>query len=280
MTPLVYVGAAVFAVVWILLLYTIFINPPQAKEIISETAILKTTAVSNTINSLNSLRHSAATFSRKEHVHTPLPYKETLKLLPPPSLDEIKQNMTLYLTTLHTQLNNIAGPKITAQTVWNTFLNVTTSMPMYWNDIHKNAYHIPRKDNSIFVGVVTYRDPYCPMTMKSLFSQAKHPDKLNIILFQQNCFDKICRTGVLKGGIVEDTSSDIDCYIDFCQSKEGIHSNACNTGQIRLFNVNESESLGPYMARYLAVKFYQGEQYYLQIDSHSGIVCMSLCYLV
>ena len=52
----------------------------------------------------------------------------------------------------------------------------------------------------------------------------------------------------------------------------GQRSNACNTGQIRLFNVNESESLGPYMARYLGAKFYQGEQYYLQIDSHSEFV--------
>ena len=35
--------------------------------------------------------------------------------------------------------------------------------------------------------------------------------------------------------------------------------------QVRLYNVNESESLGPYMARYLGAKFYRGEQYYLQV---------------
>ena len=64
----------------------------------------------------------------------------------------------------------------------------------------------------------------------------------------------------------------MDCYKEFCKSPEGIKSNACNTGQVRLFNVNESESLGPYMARYLGSKFYRGEQYYLQIDSHSEFV--------
>ena len=36
--------------------------------------------------------------------------------------------------------------------------------------------------------------------------------------------------------------------------------------------MNESESLGPYMARYMGAKLYQGENYYLQIDSHSEFV--------
>jgi len=66
--------------------------------------------------------------------------------------------------------------------------------------------------------------------------------------------------------------TDVDCYKEFCKSPEGQRSNACVTGQVRLFNVNESESLGPYMARYLGAKFYRGENYYLQIDSHSEFV--------
>jgi hypothetical protein len=48
-------------------------------------------------------------------------------------------------------------------------------------------------------------------------------------------------------GKVEDMAPDVDCYKEFCKSPEGIQSNACNTGQVRLFNVNESESLGPCM---------------------------------
>lgn len=66
--------------------------------------------------------------------------------------------------------------------------------------------------------------------------------------------------------------TDVDCFVEFCQSEEGRASNACNNKQIRLFNVNESESLGPYMARYLSSKFYRGEEFYLQIDSHSEFV--------
>ena len=74
------------------------------------------------------------------------------------------------------------------------------------------------------------------------------------------------------GGVVENAGTDIDCYDEFCASEEGINSNACNTGQVRLYNVNESMSLGPYMARYLGAKFYRGENFYLQIDSHSEFV--------
>jgi [Skp1-protein]-hydroxyproline N-acetylglucosaminyltransferase len=110
------------------------------------------------------------------------------------------------------------------------------------------------------------------MTIKSLYSMAERPDRLFIGLFQQNCFDSSCRTGVLEGGKVQDAPPDVDCYKEFCASEEGIASQACITGQVRLFNVNESESLGPYMARYLGSKFYRGEQYYLQIDSHSEFV--------
>jgi [Skp1-protein]-hydroxyproline N-acetylglucosaminyltransferase len=110
------------------------------------------------------------------------------------------------------------------------------------------------------------------MTLKSLFSQASNPANVFVGLFQQNCFEKVCRTGVLDGGKMEDTGADVNCLDEFCKSPEGQKSGACGNGNIRLFNVNESESLGPYMARYFGSKFYRGEQYYLQIDSHSEFV--------
>ena len=190
----------------------------------------------------------------------------------PPSLEEVRKNMTLYLHTLHHRLASLAGPLVDAESVWDAYLDVTKKMPMTWDDQNKHRVPTQKNDNSIFVSLGTYRDPYCPMTIKSLYSQAKYPEKLFVGLLQQNCFEKTCRTGVLVGGKVEDMAADVDCYKEFCKSPEGQRSNACNTGQIRLFNVNESESLGPYMARYLGGKFYQGEQYYLQIDSHSEFV--------
>lgn len=38
---------------------------------------------------------------------------------------------------------------------------------------------------------------------------------------------------------------------------------------LRVLRINESESLGPAMARYFAAKLWQGEAYYMQIDAHS-----------
>lgn len=192
--------------------------------------------------------------------------------VPPPPLQEIEQNMTRYLHTLHKRLGDLAGPKVEALDVWETFLEVTKSMPMTWDEQNRYRFPKPRKDNSIFVSLGTYRDPYCPMTIKSLYANANHPERLFVGLFQQNCFGPVCRTGVLAGGRVENSGADPDCYKEFCTSKEGIASGACTNGHVRLFNVNESESLGPYMARYLGAKFYRGEQYYLQIDSHSEFV--------
>jgi hypothetical protein len=186
-----------------------------------------------------------------------------------PTLKEVEQNMTLYLRTLHSRLGDIAGPTVDAELAWETFFDVTRSLPMKWDEENRYRFPTPRKDGSIFVSLGTYRDPFCPMTIKSLYDQAENPDKLFIGLFQQNCFGPKCRTGVLVGGKVEDAGPDVNCYIEFCKSPEGQRSNACNNGNVRLFNVNESESLGPYMARYLGSKFYRGEQYYLQIDSHS-----------
>lgn len=192
--------------------------------------------------------------------------------LDPPPIEEVRKNMTIYLQTLHKRLGDLAGPTVTATSAWETFLDVTKSMPMVWDQQNKKRIPKPRNDDSIFVALGTYRDPFCPMTMKSLYSMAKSPEKIFVGLFQQNCFGPVCRTGVLKGGKVENAGPDIDCYVDFCNSVEGINSNACKNGNVRLFNVNESESLGPYMARYLGAKFYGGEQYYLQIDSHSEFV--------
>jgi hypothetical protein len=187
-------------------------------------------------------------------------------------MEEVERNMTLYLTTLHSRLTEIAGPTVTALKAWDTFLDVTKEMPMKWDEENRNRFPQARQDGSIFVSLGTYRDPFCPMTIKSLYDNARYPDRLFVGMFQQNCFGPRCRTGVLKGGIVEDAGPDPDCYVEFCASEEGIRSNACKNGNVHLFNVNESESLGPYMARYLGAKFYRGEQYYLQIDSHSEFI--------
>jgi [Skp1-protein]-hydroxyproline N-acetylglucosaminyltransferase len=190
----------------------------------------------------------------------------------PPPLEEIRHNITEYLSTLHSRLGALAGPRATGLRIWETFLDVTVHSILQWDEQNQQRFPTPRHDNSIFVSVGTYRDEYCPMTLKSLYSQAEFPEKIFVGLFQQNCFEETCTTGVLQNGAIEETGTDVNCYDVFCESKEGIASGACVDNRVRLFNVNESESLGPYMARYFGAKFYRGEEFYLQIDSHSEFV--------
>lgn len=258
--------ALVFCALWCYLLYnTFFISPLDRNTVhVSEVEDNEETPP------LAAVHRQASTFSLRD-----IPFKQPVTSVASadmPPLAEIEANLTTYLHTLHSRLGAIAGPKVQAVNVWETFLDVTSNTLMRWEEQNKHRQPKQRKDKSIFVSLGTYRDPYCPMTIKSLYSMAAHPERLFVGLLQQNCFESQCRTGVLEGGKVEWAGPDVNCYTEFCKSPEGIKSNACNTGQVRLFNVNESESLGPYMARYLGSKFYRGENYYLQIDSHSEFV--------
>lgn len=58
---------------------------------------------------------------------------------------------------------------------------------------------------------------------------------------------------------------DPDSHRLFCESQVG----KAHCGQIRALHMDESESLGPYMARYFASKLWNGESWFLQIDSHT-----------
>lgn len=57
----------------------------------------------------------------------------------------------------------------------------------------------------------------------------------------------------------------MDCYKSFC---DGEGKERCDNGQVRVLNIDESESLGPYAARFFGSKLWFGEQWYMQIDAH------------
>ncbi|KAI2496993.1 glycosyltransferase [Fragilaria crotonensis] len=127
------------------------------------------------------------------------------------------------------------------------------------------ANHMPerRSDDSIFLSVASYRDENCVFTLTEAFQQATSPDRIFVGLVQQNCVAN-CMSGVLVGGKVEPIAPDDDCYELFCKSDVG--QKYCS--HVRLLRVDESESLGPYTARYFASKLWSGETWFMQIDSH------------
>ena len=59
---------------------------------------------------------------------------------------------------------------------------------------------------------------------------------------------------------IQDVEPDDDCHKLFCESPEG--KRYCDAGQVRALHIQESESLGPYAARYFASKLWGGEQWY------------------
>jgi [Skp1-protein]-hydroxyproline N-acetylglucosaminyltransferase len=121
-----------------------------------------------------------------------------------------------------------------------------------------------RDDGSIFLSLATYRDENCINTIKWAYEKAKNPEKLFVGLVQQNCH-KDCMSGILEGGKTEPVPPDDDCYKTFC---EGEGKKYCDRGQVRVLNIDEPESLGPYAARYFASKLWSGEQWFMQTDAH------------
>jgi len=187
--------------------------------------------------------------------------------LPPPEMSEIIKNMTIFLGTLNKKYIHIKKEQKNPVDIWNIYFELAEKMLIPLDLQYKGSTIYPvRSDDSVFVSMASYRDEYCPETLKSMYLKAEHPDKVFTGLVLQNCLSH-CRTGVLDhAGTIKDTEPDIDCYKVFCESDEG--KRHCAEGRVRLLFINETESLGPAQGRYFASKLWYGEQWFMQIDAH------------
>jgi [Skp1-protein]-hydroxyproline N-acetylglucosaminyltransferase len=103
------------------------------------------------------------------------------------------------------------------------------------------------KENSIFVSIASYRDDVCTDTLDSLFKMAENPNRIFVGICQQN-----------------NSTEDTDCL-----------SAIINTpleNNVRIIRIPHYEAKGPTYARYLCSTLWNGEQYFLQIDSHTKFV--------
>jgi len=98
--------------------------------------------------------------------------------------------------------------------------------------------------DTIFVSVAAYRDPVCTQTLKSMFENAANPKNVFVGICQQNKADE-----------------DEDCQVN--------NEHNCNIRTIRL---QHYEAKGPTWARYLCATLWNGEEYFMQIDSHTKFV--------
>ncbi len=97
------------------------------------------------------------------------------------------------------------------------------------------------KQGTIFVSIASYRDPVCTNTVTEIYRTAEFPEKVFVGLCQQN------------------NKEDKECVPDNFKYKNNI----------RTIRIPSIEAKGPTLARYLCSTLHDGEEYYMQIDSHS-----------
>lgn len=102
------------------------------------------------------------------------------------------------------------------------------------------------KPGLIMVSVASYRDSQCEPTLQNMIDTADNPDNLRIWVCQQN------------------EKSDEDC-VGFCN----IDKDLCNGDKVNIQRLDHTQARGPCWARYLLMQKWNGEEYFMQIDSHS-----------
>ena len=107
----------------------------------------------------------------------------------------------------------------------------------------------PTKPGTIFVSIPSYRDADCRDTVYNMFERASNANNIFAGVVQQNkekkedCFDK-CPD---------------------CKKRK-------DSGNIKVTDFDYKDAKGPCFARYEASKLWDGEEFYLEIDSHTDFV--------
>ena len=125
---------------------------------------------------------------------------------------------------------------------WNNVKITDEQKNKYFPDeYHKKYKYDKLKPDTIFVSIASYRDPECTRTVSELFKKA---------FDWRNIYVGVC---------TQNKDSDKKC-ID--ESLEKYKSN------ITELNLSYLEARGPQWARYMCSHLWNGEEYFLMIDSH------------
>jgi hypothetical protein len=179
---------------------------------------------------------------------------ESLSYKPPMEVHEVIKYLDNWIHQLHETLSHFKDA--TFEGIWTAYHDLTVKTLYPWDREYLSRMPIRRDDGSIFLSIATYRDENCLNTLRWAYEKAEHPEKLFVGLVQQNCH-KNCKSGVLSNLSMVDVEPDEDCYEQFCSTEVG--RDVCNRKQIRVLNIDEPESLGPYAARFFASKLWSGK---------------------
>lgn len=123
--------------------------------------------------------------------------------------------------------------------------------------------------DSILVSVAAYRDNTCHKTLQSAFENAADAGRLFIAVVEQRCNDNCTTaTGWGRDRRFESSGPDIPCVRTFCALDAGT-SLWCSRGHVKVLELTEDQAWGPSFARFLASQMWEGEDYFMQIDSHT-----------
>ena len=115
-------------------------------------------------------------------------------------------------------------------------------------------------DTTIFVGISAFRDKRCGQTLKSLFLNAEHPERITV--------------GVIEHIHTENDKS-IKCMRDYCGAmgvNPGSGKPCPYENQITIMDVSFLDARGPGMTRVMQENLLGEEEFCLQIDVHSKFV--------
>lgn len=182
---------------------------------------------------------------------------------PPMEIAEIKEFLESWIDQLHETL--VECKRCNFEGIWQAYHDLVVKTLYPWDRKYLSRMPTRREDGSIFLSISSYRDEKCFDTIYNAYAKSNNPQNLYVGLVQQNCH-KDCRSGFLEDLKMISVPPDDNCYELFCDTELG--KSICGRQQVRLLDIDEPESLGPYGARYFASKLWHGEQWFMQTDAH------------
>mmetsp|Transcript_798 Transcript_798/g.1750 ORF Transcript_798/g.1750 Transcript_798/m.1750 type:complete len:665 (-) Transcript_798:112-2106(-) len=111
----------------------------------------------------------------------------------------------------------------------------------------------PIAERTIFVAIASYRDWQCRYTVESIFTRAKHPERVRVAVVDQIAVEE----------------GDFQCEVAIKPCKEDPEQALCKyKGQIDVFRMDAIQAVGPVFARHIGHRLYRGEYYAMQSDAH------------
>ena len=200
---------------------------------------------------------------------------------PPMKMNEIITYLSNWIHYLHENLKMRQIQHSTLyELIWKTYHDITIQTLYPWDQEY--IQRMPERrddDDSIFLSLISYRDEHCFHTLYDAYAKAKHPELLFVGLIQQVCREDCRRSSTTTASTtssttttVEEVPPDDDCFQLFCDSDLG--QKYCNNDEgnhhVRVLDIKDSESLGPYMTKFMASKLWEGENWYMHLDLYNN----------